>query len=503
MNHDDSTEHRIKHHLSQPLKSNNIDLNKETALILEGLGTSIEDFGGKLTFYGKDPIIPSVLPYGACSAIGLAVKAVQLASIWKLKTGEVQNIHIDVRKALRRFACFWEGTLETVNGFPGTSASESGVDLRTFYCCKDKTWVLFTCNYPGLRNRALQLLQCAPGKEAIRKAVAQWNGAELETAAAKAGIPIHLVRSPQEFMALDLFKKTLNREPLIKVEKVADSDPVPFKDGKEVLSGIKALGLGHVIAGAGIGRSLALHGADVLNIWLKDDYEHSTFHFTSNVGVRSSRLDIKNNSEHRKSFDKLLSEADVFYSNRRNGFLERHNLSPEMLCKKHPGLITSTVYFNTKEGVWSDRVGFDVSQGALAGPYWLESLGGTYKKCSEPHQTPQIGVICDWIVSWLATAGILEALKRRAVEGGSYSVSVSLSRTVCWLMSVGIFDQKYAYDTANSDAEHAYVDPDFIIAQTPMGLYKGVGEQVEMTTMGTYKYLLNPLGSSFPEWDPD
>lgn len=496
-------EARIRQHLADRTHSDDIDLHAETEALLNDMGTSLAEFGGKLSFYGKDPIIPSVLRYGAFSAIGLAVKAAQIASIWKIKTGESQDIHIDVRKALRRFATFWEGTLETVNGLPGNTGSERGADVKGFYRCKDDKWIFLSCPYPGLRNQALQLLQCAPGKTAITQAIAKWNGLELEQAAADAGVPMHLLRSPQAFLQLDLFQQTLKNDPLIKIEKVADSAPFPFKPGKEVLSGIKALGLGHVIAGAGVGRSLALHGADVLNVWLKDDYEHSVFHYTSNVGVRSARLDIKGSAEHRKKFDTLMSEADVFYSNRRNGFLERYGLSPEVLGKKYPGLVTATVYLNAQRGVWSERVGFDISVGAFAGPYWLESLGGTYKQTDEPHLTPQIAVICDWVVSWLCTAGALEALKRRATEGGSYNVSVSLSRTVCWLMSLGIFDQQFAYEKANSDEEHAYVAPDPLIGQTPMGYYQGVAEQVMMTkTPGAYKHLLDPLGASLAEWEP-
>ena len=49
--------------------------------------------------------------------------------------------------------------------------------------------------------------------------------------------------------------------------------------------------------------------------------------------------------------------------------------------------------------------------------------------------------ICDNVVGWLGTVGILEALRRRATEGGSYRVVVSLTRTVLWLLSLGHFRQ--------------------------------------------------------------
>ncbi|WP_266180366.1 CoA transferase [Dyella humicola] len=499
-------EGRIRQNLKNRVASDSadsFDIRAETEAVLNDVGASLAEFGGDISFYGQDPIIPSVLRYGAFSAIGLAAKAAQVASIWKMKTGQSQDIRVDVRKALRRFATFYEGYLETVNGFPGKTDSEgdSGV-RRNYYKCKDGRWIYLTCNYPALRTKALQLLQSAPGEKFVAEAIATWDSFTLEQAAEEAGVPMHVLRSPEEFLSLDLFQETIKNMPLISVEKLADSDPMPFQSHGDVLGGIRALGLGHVIAGAGVGRALALHGADVLNIWRPNDYEHSVFHYTSNVGMRSAMLDMTVKPGDRAKFDDLLAGSDVFFSNRRNGFLQRHGLTAEELCKNHPGLICASIYFNGEQGVWSNRVGFDVSTGAFAGPYWLESENGSRGPIDQPRMTPQIGIISDYVAAWLGTVGILQALKRRAVEGGSYKVSVSLTRTVSWLMSLGIFDQEYARSTANSNDEHAYIDPDPILAETPMGLYRGVAEQVEMTrTPGHYKHLLLPLRSSKPEWE--
>jgi hypothetical protein len=46
----------------------------------------------------------------------LAAKAVAAAGIWKFRSGEGQDIHVDVRKALRRFAAFFELKWEMING---------------------------------------------------------------------------------------------------------------------------------------------------------------------------------------------------------------------------------------------------------------------------------------------------------------------------------------------------------------------------------------------------
>src|SRR5271155_6158785 len=91
------------------LKSSTIDLPAHVEFLLQSLGATTSDSGGKVTYYGSDPITPDRLPYGSACAIALAVKAILIAKIWKQRTGEGQDIHVDVRKALRRFSPFLEG----------------------------------------------------------------------------------------------------------------------------------------------------------------------------------------------------------------------------------------------------------------------------------------------------------------------------------------------------------------------------------------------------------
>jgi hypothetical protein len=74
-------------------------------------------------------------------------------------------------------------------------------------------------------------------------------------------------------------------------------------------------------------------------------------------------------------------------------------------------------------------------------------------------------------------------------------------RVTLWLLSLGIFDKKYAQATAGSSDEHTYVDPDLFTAETPLGLYQGMTEQVVMSkTPGSFRTVLVPRGSSKPEW---
>jgi crotonobetainyl-CoA:carnitine CoA-transferase CaiB-like acyl-CoA transferase len=180
-----------------PLQGSTIDVPAHVESLLQSLGATSSDSGGKVTYYGADPITPDRLPYGSISAIPLAAKAILIAKIWKERTGEGQDIHIDVRKSLRRLTPFLDGKWELVNGFPGRTDPYSpfagGPDIVP---TKDGKWVMFAEPYPALRQRALELLKPTGGTyQALADAVKGWKGEELEAAAEKAGIPMPLART--------------------------------------------------------------------------------------------------------------------------------------------------------------------------------------------------------------------------------------------------------------------------------------------------------------------
>ena len=486
----------LESNLANRETSSDFDLHAETEALLGSVGASCAESGGSLTFYGKDPIIPSVVRFGAMSAVALAAKALLVAAIWRDRTGRSQDVHVDVRKALRRFSCFIDRKWETVNGYDGGVYTEPTTPFfGTLYETRDGGFVLPTNFYPNLHLETAKLLGVVSTAEAVAAAVGKWDGDALEHAAVEAGVVMPLGRPLRQILEMDVYRQGLCARPLISVEKVADGNPVPFTPApKDPLSGIRALGLAHVIAGPSIGRALALHGADVLNVWSPEDWEHNVFLYTSHVGSRSAMLRIKD-AEARARFMALMADADVFYANRRPGMLARHGLTAEELCASNPGLIHASVIYANDTGPWSDRVGFDVSTGLAMGLFGLEGSD------ERPVPPPTINVVNDYAAGWLTTVGILQALRRRATEGGSYKVTVSLSRVTLWLMSMGIFDKEFARATAGSSDEHTYVGPDQFSAVTPLGVYKGVTEQVEMSeTPGAYRFVLEPRGAAQPRW---
>ena len=485
---------RLESTFAHPERSSDFDFHAGVDQVLKDVGLSASDSGGTLTFYGSDPIVASPFRFGAMAAIGLAAKAIAVAAVWQFRTGEGQDIAVDVRKAFTRFCGFFDRKWETMNGRPPVMADATNPfhHLPLFRETRDGRHIVAINIYPKLAMRALGLLRCSPSVESVQNAILQWRADELENAAAEAGLPMAMVRTYEEFRKEPQYTEVLSGMPLISVEKIGDSEPIPFtKDGKSPLDGIRALGMGHVIAGAAIGRDLALHGADVLNIWRPNDTEVEAFAWDAQVGMRSTIVDSA--KDDRATFDRLLKDADVFFANKRPGYLEANGLDAEELCAKKPGLIHARVVLHGDKGPWKSRPGFDEVGAAVAGLFCIEGTP------TQP-KSPPIIPICDNAVGWIGTVGILAALRRRAVDGGSYRVTVSLTRTVLWLMSLGIFDKDYATATAGSSDEHALVAPDLFTAETPLGTYQGLTDQTVMKTPGSFRTVFVPRGSSKPEW---
>jgi crotonobetainyl-CoA:carnitine CoA-transferase CaiB-like acyl-CoA transferase len=216
-------------------------------------------------------------------------------------------------------------------------------------------------------------------------------------------------------------------------------------------------------------------------------------YYTANVGMRSSTLDFGEPTAmaHLKT---LLRGADIFFSNRRPGYLAHYGLTAEELAAERPGLVHAEMSLYGWSGPWADRIGYDQNAGGVSGVFARE---GT----PEQPKLTEIFVVNDYAMSWIASIGVMAALKRRATEGGSYRVRISLARLSVWLLHLGIFDKAYARDQAGTPGLHAYLAPETFTATTPCGDYQGVTDQVQMSkTPGSYAVPLVPRGSSKPQW---
>ena len=95
--------------------------------------------------------------------------------------------------------------------------------------------------YPRLHSRALNFLRASDSPESINNAILQWRADELEAAAQDVGVPFAMVRTNEEFRKEPVYAEVLSRMPMITLQKIGDSEPVPFKRrAKSPLEGIRS-----------------------------------------------------------------------------------------------------------------------------------------------------------------------------------------------------------------------------------------------------------------------
>jgi crotonobetainyl-CoA:carnitine CoA-transferase CaiB-like acyl-CoA transferase len=229
----DQLTERLESAFAHPERSSDFDFHAGVEEVLDDVGLSTADSGGTLTFYGSDPIVASPFRFGAMAAIGLAAKAVAVAALWQLRTGEGQDIAVDVRKAFTRFCGFFDRKWETVNGRGPVMADTTNPfhHLPLFRETRDGRHIVAINIYPKLAQRALGLLRCSPSVESVQNAILQWRAEDLENAAAEAGLPMAVVRTFEEFQKEAQYREVLTRMPLITVDKIGESEPIPFKKG--------------------------------------------------------------------------------------------------------------------------------------------------------------------------------------------------------------------------------------------------------------------------------
>ncbi len=71
------------------------------------LGISEADFGGRLKIEGKDPVVASKHHIGDSTSVLLALFGMELAAIWKQRTGRSQDVKVKVRNAVCNLAAIF------------------------------------------------------------------------------------------------------------------------------------------------------------------------------------------------------------------------------------------------------------------------------------------------------------------------------------------------------------------------------------------------------------
>jgi crotonobetainyl-CoA:carnitine CoA-transferase CaiB-like acyl-CoA transferase len=375
---------------------------------------------------GTDPILPTPFRIAETSTAALAAVGLAVDDLWALRTGRRQQISIDARRAT---ASLRSGHYMHLDGAEVSTERHS---IMGVYPAKNGRWSYLHCNFPNHRAAALSVLGVAEERDAVRKAVAGWDALELEEAIIAAKGAGGMVRSMDEW-AKHPQAAAIASLPLMEIVRIGDSPPEALPAGDRPLSGIRVLDLTRVLAGPTCARTLAEHGADVLKITGKHLPNLGYQEYDTGHGKLSAHLDLREAADV-ETLQGLVREADVFSQGYRPGTLGQRGFSPEELAKARPGIVFVSLCAFGHVGPWASRRGFDTV---------VQTVSGITTRQAEvfPGSTPgpqfyPVSAI-DYLTGYLMAFGAMVALARRAQEGGSWLVRISLAQTGRWLVGRG------------------------------------------------------------------
>ena len=385
-----------------------------------------EDAESTVSIHTADAVYPGDYPLEETIAAAIASVATTVCDIWQLKTGRLQTASVDVRAAAAALDSYRYLQRRDERGLysaiPTSEAASVAYRLTRPFRTQDQRWFLPHFGMLHLKSKMQQLLACEDTVESVASAVAGWDANELESAVAEQAICGGIVRLSEEWLG-HAQGQALASIPVVEIEKIGDSAPQPFSADGPPLNGIRILDLTRILAGPVAARSCAEHGADVLMVAARRTPQIKNFVIDLSHGKRSTFLDL-NSSNDSDQLKTLLRRCDVFSQGYRPGVFSRRGFGPHDVAKLRPGIVYLTTSCYGQHGPWSDRAGWEqVAQAVTGICHRVNPL--------EPALLPVNA--SDFLTGYLGAYGILLALLRRAVEGGSYHVNVSLCQSAMFL----------------------------------------------------------------------
>lgn len=425
---------------------------------------------------------------GEAAAVALGALAATAARIAVDRSGPAgQHVEVSTRRAATSLRSF---LLQTLDGVPERATPVDDSPMAGQYETRDGRHV-YLCNpFPHLIARMLGVLGLERStRDGVRDAIAARDGAELEEAIAAAGASGAMVRSADEWDRHPQGRVVAQAGP-IELLRIGDAPPEPWRPAGRPLEGVRVLDLTRILAGPTCARSLAEHGAEVLLVTAGRLDTVRSFAIDTGHGKRATELDLDVPDE-RATLERLVAGADVFSQGYRSGALDRRGLSPQALARLRPGIVCVSTNCYGHDGPWAGRRGFDQLASSVTG---ISSVQGA--PSGRPALLPNVAN--DYVTGYLGALGAAVALRRRAHEGGSWHVRVSLCQTAQWLR-----DFAPVRDAADCP-EFAPPDAWFATTRTAWGALRHLAPVATMSgTPPAWATPPVPLGHDAPRWRGD
>ena len=438
---------------------------------------------------GSDPILATPFRIGETSGACLAAIGLAASDLWELRTGRRQDIAVDTRQAT---ASLRSGRYMRMDEAPVSTERNRVMGV---YPAKNGRWSYLHCNFPNHRAAALSVLGVPEDHEEVRKAVADWDALDLEEAIIAANGAGGMVRTMAEW-AQHPQAAAIASLPLLEIVKIGDSPPEKLPDGNRPLAGVRVLDLTRVLAGPTCARTLAEHGADVLKITGPHLPNIGDQEFDTGHGKLSAHLDLREEKD-LETLRGLVREGDVFSQGYRPGTLGKRGFSPEALAQLRPGIVYVSLSAFGHVGPWASRRGFDTVVQTVSG---ITSRQGELFPGDAPG--PQFYPVSaiDYLTGYLMAFGAMVALARRAREGGSWLVRISLAQTGRWLVDRGQVSGAELKD-APGEFTPAELERWSMVSDTPAGRLHHLGPVVSLSeTPPRWARPSVPLGYNEPVW---
>jgi len=437
-----------------------------------------------VTLTGDEPLLSSSFRVAAAAQVPIAAAGLAAAEIWKLRKSEAQQVTVDTFHAV--VECRSERYLRLDGKPPPPTWDPTAGVYRT----RDARYVRLHTNFAHHRAAVCKVLGCEPDREKIQAALMGCDGEAFETAAYAGGAVVSFMRSPEEWFATP-HAQALGALPVLTIEKIGEAPPKAWPAGARPLAGIRVLDLSRVIAGPVAGRTLAVHGADVLLIYGPNLPAIPWLTIDTGRGKLSTFIELAS-EEGRAKLRDLLAQADIFSQGYRPQAIAQHGFSPEEAARISPGIVYVTLSAYGHAGPWSGRRGFDSLVQTSTG---FNHAEGAAAGIEGPKELP--AQMLDHATGYLMAFGAMMAKLRQSREGGSWHVRVSLAQTGRWLWNLG----RIADGLKTADVRPEAVAPFMEDMPSGFGALNAVSHAAMLLkTPAFWARPAMPLGSHQAEW---